>query len=173
MQTKKLAVFDFDGTLFLTDGALLKAALRVTGRPLTREEVWALPHPLSYAVRFATEQDTLTPEPNKNTIDRLNERAREGYKVVILTGRSQEAAEQTLEIARKNGLRYNEAYFHPGTLQPTFKEFKAQKLGELAEGYDLVEVYEDREHVINHYKAIFGPDKFIYFLVKDGKLLRV
>lgn len=169
----KLAVFDFDGTLFFTDGPLLKAGSQVTGRSITKEEIKALPRELKSKVYEIACSNVEESTPNRQLIARLNSMAKRGCRIVILTARHKSSEPATLRLVQRDGVHYDEMYHDPALVHVPDEEFKAQKLKELIRNYDLVEVYEDKRDNIEYLKERLGLEGFDYYLVEGAGFRKV
>ncbi len=170
---KKLAVFDFDGTLVFTDPALIKHALKLTGKMMSKKEIRALPHEIKTPIYEAANLDVDMFAPNKWLIDKLNKMHDEGYKIVILTARHETSKAGTTESLRREKVNYDELYHDPALVRMPDEEFKAIKLAEITKDYDDVEIYEDKQENVDFLKEKLGSRKFSYFLVEKDKFTKI
>jgi hydroxymethylpyrimidine pyrophosphatase-like HAD family hydrolase len=63
-------------------------------------------------------------QPIKNTIDWVNERAK-NYKIILVTGRNVSQRSETVRALRKAGVRYNRLIMNPGSSADT-AEYKKE-----------------------------------------------
>ena len=167
----KLAVFDFDGTLFFTDAALIKACVRVTGKTMTKAEIRALPREFKSPIYDAANIDIGLFVPNRPLIDKLNAMHEAGCRIVILTARHKTCEAGTLEALRRERVQYDQVYHDPAFVQMPDEEFKAQALKEILRGYKNAEIYEDKMENIDYLRERLGAVQR-YYLVQGERLSR-
>lgn len=169
---KKVAIFDVDNTLLLTDNALSMAQVKLLGRSMISEEFNQLPRELKMKVievACMEFMDMIT--PNVTMIDRLKELRKNGYAIIVLTSRPSSVERHTMEVLKKYGVEYDQIYHNPNSLEVKQTTFKTAKLPEITKGYGYVEVYDDHRRVFDSY--IQNGIKHVFYHVNKGEMLRV
>lgn len=152
---QKLAVVDFDGTLFNSDECIRLAGIKLLGKPVPDEEYDGYPRALQrkiVEVAFTEFRDAAT--PNAAVIADVRARKLEGYRVVILTGRPQSVENATIVLLRKHEVPYDEVHHNPFTKIHT-TAFKLLRLFEITPGYDNVVIYEDKRSNVDNFLELF------------------
>jgi len=169
----KLAVIDLDGTIFFTDKCTMEACNKILGKKLTREEVRKCPREIkSLIYDLACTDFAGYAETNQTMIKKINSMKNAGYKIVILTGRNTRVEPNTIALLKKNAVYFDEIYHNPDNSIHD-EEFKAEKLSEISDNYESVEVYEDKADNIEYIRGKLPLDKFIFYSVQKGEISRV
>jgi phosphoglycolate phosphatase-like HAD superfamily hydrolase len=164
----RLAVFDFDGTLFFNDAALIKTGIRVTGKLMTREQIRGLPEDVKSVIYNAAAHYIDEYVPNPILIGRLGARRTEGYRIVILTARQKSSEADTLELLRREDIPYDEIRCDQALAKIPDEEFKLGEIKSMIQGYAEVEIYEDKADNISYLMDNLGTNGFSYYLVTNG-----
>ncbi len=170
---RRIAIFDFDGTLFDTDLTLMKAAQKALGRKLSKKEIRALPHEIKSKIYDLANNDIAASTPNKSVINRMNTLGDRGYALVILTARHKSSEPATLELVRMWSIGCDAVYHNSAGVYIPDEEFKAIMLEPITFGYKSVEIYEDKRENIDFLRERFGSRGFRYYLVKKNGFRRV
>jgi hypothetical protein len=149
MEIKKtrLAVFDFDGTLFMTP-------LPDTGKDIFKEKTgqdW--PHKGWWGKGESMDSNIFNIPPVDSVLaDFKIERANPETVVVLLTGRRENLGDLVKEITDKHELEFDEYHFNNGGATETFKMKTLDRL--LIKYQDIKEValWDDRLEHIPHFE---------------------
>mgnify|MGYP000704592924 FL=1 len=157
----KCAVFDIDGVIF-DISARIRATLeelgvdsidRVKRNPKLRIKFWKI---------FLSPKYMYLDKPRFDVINYMHKLKEEGYKIIIVTGRVLESqGEETEKQLKKYNVPYDEIYFRRKRDKRKDYEFKTSIIQWLIfRGYEIIEVHEDSEEVINKLKLIIPSAKF-------------
>lgn len=140
-RTKKIYIFDLDGTIALIDHRrhwLDKSQ----HEGLSLDERWR---------NFFA--DCVSDEPNWPVIETLTALYNSGtFKIIIFSGRSNEVREQTVEWLRRHRVPYQELRMRQeGDFTPD-EELKQEWLGEM-EKSQIVAVFDDRDKVVGMWRG--------------------
>ena len=169
---RELAIVDIDGTLVFITEAKRRADTEVFGKPLTRPEFELQPRELkgrSYDLVASKYRNLLS--PNRPLVEMLNKKRKEGTVIAVLTGRWRNLEAQTIETLESIGLEYDWLFTNPDGKSKD-EEFKLGLLPVLAQGFDSVDVYEDKEDNIVAFKRK-SDTRFNFHIVRPEGMLRV
>jgi len=82
-----------------------------------------------------------------------------------VTGRREDTQrEETLKQLRDVGVEFDEIYFRPPGYFKKDHEFKAEVIRQLLnKGYEIVEIWDDSEDVVNTLKQLLPTTKIIHY----------
>ena len=160
----KCAIFDIDGVIFDVSNRII-AALEELGvdsidkvkrNPKLRNKFWKI---------FLSPKYMYLDKPRLDVINYMRKLKDRGYKIIIVTGRVLETqGEKTEEQLKKYNVPYDEIYFRRKKNKRKDCELKASIIQWLIfKGYEIVEVHEDSEEVINKLKLIIPNAKYYLY----------
>ena len=160
---KRIAIFDFDGTLIDTDTP-------ESGKPLWEDEFefewpfkgwWGRPESLDSRIYFEKNKDKLSSDvygkgisknifennPILKTLQAYREQSsRTDTMVIILTGRHSGVGNLVTDILNSKGLKFDDYIYKTGNLDTA--DFKVEVLNKLVSnnpGLQEIEIWEDRD----------------------------
>jgi hypothetical protein len=134
---KKFVIFDLDGTIANIDHR--RHFVEGKGSRATDEE---------WRCFFAACVDD---RPNEPVIETLRALRAQGYRIIILSGRSDEVGDETKAWLKENQVPYDELYMRPeGNYEPDQK-WKARFLGKFAPA-EILCVFDDRDKVVRMWR---------------------
>lgn len=171
---RRMAIFDVDNTLFGTNECLRLAGTEVYGPSFIIEDYDTLNRSEQLTVltlAYTKYMDFAVPK--QRVIDELKRKRGQGYKIVILTARALSIEAATATLLKKHGIEYDEIYHNPDGEGTHGIDFKVKKIAELVNGFESVEVYEDRRSYIDKFVEASGKDLGIYWVSPEGAMLKV
>jgi len=160
----KCAVFDIDGVIFDVSDRI-RATLdelgvdnieKVKRNPKLRSKFWKI---------FLSPKYMYLDKPRFDVINYMRKLKDKEYKIIIVTGRVLEIqGEETEKQLKKYNVPYDEIYFRRKREKRKDYEFKTSIIQWLIfRGYEIIEVHEDSEEVINKLKLILPSAKFYLY----------
>ncbi|RLE90398.1 MAG: hypothetical protein DRN04_15185 [Thermoprotei archaeon] len=160
----KCAVFDIDGVIFDVSDRI-RATLdelgvdnieKVKRNPKLRSKFWKI---------FLSPKYMYLDKPRFDVINYMRKLKDKEYKIIIVTGRVLEIqGEETEKQLREYNVPYDEIYFRRKRDKRKDYEFKTSIIQWLiSRGYEIIEVHEDSEEVINKLKLILPSAKFYLY----------
>ena len=150
-------VFDIDNTLIdsrkrfhlslkeAANGRKINEFKELT--PEEREKFWNI---------FLSDKYIENDLPIQPAIDELVKRYRDGFTIIILTGRPESMLEATLDQLRRYQIPFHRLYMRPmGDTNPDYiyKPLQLKKI--MAEGYDIIEYHEDSIKTVERVKSLY------------------
>jgi len=156
------AVFDLDGVLFDVSERLMKCLEEVGSRStegVPRERLNAF-----WNCFLGTKYMHLD-RPNAEAIEYIRRLRDGGARIVIVTGRREDTQrEYTLKQLAEVGVEFDEIYFRPADCFKKDHEFKVEVVKSLLErGYEIAEVWDDSEAVVNALRRLLPTAKVILY----------
>lgn len=175
---KRIAIFDFDGTLIDTDTP-------ESGKPLWGDEFgfewpfkgwWGRPESLDSRIYFEKNKDKLSPEvygkgisknifennPILKTLQAYREQSsRSDTIVILLTGRHSGVGNLVTDILNSKGLKFDDYIYKTGNLDTA--DFKVEVLNKLVSknpGLQEIEIFEDRNDHLPIFQAWANNQNF-------------
>lgn len=156
----KAVIFDIDGVLINPQKRLRKCLEKVNATSIRklhgkkRRKFWDC---------FLSETYMNLDEPIQENISKLREMKNQGYHIILITGRREDKQKnKTLEQLDKWKIPYDEIYFrkaHDKRKDYTYKSSLIKRL--IERGYEIVEVWDDSEKVIEKLKQILPNTKMV------------
>ena len=171
-------IVDFDGTIFFTEGCVSEASKDITGRRLTREEVYSLPSTQRCEIfSWSDKKYAGLAVPNEQMLEILKDGADE-HEIIVLTARTVDSAKKTLWLLEKCNAPFDLLMVRRNdrkTELPKEKdgEWKAEIMKVVKRSCQSIEFYEDRIENIVRVKQQLGEDGISYFLVSREGIKRV
>ncbi len=158
----KVAVFDLDGVLFDVNERLKKTLEELGVKKFDdlskkqRNIFWRI---------FLSPKYMYLDNPNTKLIKHLNELKSNKIKIIIVTGRSEDAQrEYTLRQLKSTGIEYDEIYFRPKNYYQKDYIFKTEIVKRLLrKGYEIIEFWDDNEEVVKRVREILPYTKVIHY----------
>jgi len=162
----KVAIFDLDGVLFDVSKRLEKCLEEVGARSI--EEMTREQRRQFWKVFLSTKYMYLD-RPNKELIGYVRKLKRDGTKIIIITGRREDAQKDyTLKQLEEAGIEYDKIYFRPRNCFLKDADFKAGIVQELKKkGYEIVEFWDDSERVICKMVTVLPMAKIVHYKVGE------
>ena len=175
---KRIAIFDFDGTLIDTDTP-------ESGKPLWQDEFgfewpfkgwWGRAESLDSRIYFEKNKDKLSPEvygkgisknifennPILKTLQAYREQSsRSDTIVILLTGRHSGVGNLVTDILNSKGLKFDDYIYKTGNLDTA--DFKVEVLNKLVSknpGLQEIEIFEDRNDHLPIFQAWANNQNF-------------
>lgn len=166
----RAAVFDLDGVVFDVSERL-RRCFEEAGCPDCRSSA-----ELPREARRRFWQCFLSPRymhldrVNEEVVEHMRRLRAEGVRIIIVTGRRRDTqGDATIEQLRRHGVPFDEIYFRePGDYRRD-AEYKADVLRQLLEkGYEIVEVWDDSEAVVEAAKRVVPGARVVLYRVGVG-----
>lgn len=135
---KKIVIFDLDGTIALIDHR--RHYVEGKGARATNAE-WR---------NFFAE--CVNDKPNEPVIETLRALRAQGYSIIILSGRSDEVADQTKLWLKDNNVPYDELHMRPEGNYEADEKWKSRFL-RIWEPATILCVFDDRQKVVDMWRS--------------------
>lgn len=172
----KIALVDFDDTVFFTKYTVEEAARIILKRDLTKEEIRRLPKEVKGKIyEYAFKKLKHKSKPNNELIEFLKKLKKEGYKIIILTARKEDARADTEELLLKYGVLFDELHMRR-SVSNSDEEWKLNMINKFLELDDVEDilVFDDKEDNIKFFKEnINSSDKIKFYLVREDGMREV
>lgn len=102
---------------------------------------------------------------NPDIAQRIKELASQGIKIVIITGRRADTQmHETVRQLESNNIPFHRIFFRPPGCFKKDAEFKKERVLQLlAEGYDIVEVWDDSPDVIRALRELLPDARMVLY----------
>jgi len=161
---KKIAVFDFDGTL-------INSPLPDTGRDIYQKKTgkpW--PHKGWWGHADSLNDNIFDMQPIPSVLADYNkEKDNPETLMVLLTGRLQKLSAQVKKVLDNKNLKFDEYHYNTGGSTDVSKIRTLNQLVAENPNLDLIELWEDREQHIPIFEA-WGKEQCQLGLMKDFKI---
>jgi hypothetical protein len=155
----KIALVDFDNTLFFTDKPAMLATMELFGKALGRDTVKNMDRGVKRQIyELAYSKYKWHSTPHSFLIRRL--KSKKGSKIVIMTARSVSLRSHTLDLIRKHGVRYDRLMLRDEKAMALKDEaWKLQQIKKFLKNYESVSYYDDKEENIAYVRKAIGRSK--------------
>jgi hypothetical protein len=155
----KVALVDFDNTLFFTGKPTRLATIEMFGKALGRDTVRNMDRDVKRQIyELAHSKYKWHSTPHSFLIRRL--KLKKGSKIVIMTARSVSLRSHTLDLIRKHGVRYDRLMLRDEkAMALKDEEWKLQQIKKFLKNYESVSYYDDKEENIAYVRKAIGRSK--------------
>lgn len=157
----KCAIFDIDGVIFDVSDRI-KAVLEELGVESLDKIKYNIKLRNKFWKIFLSPKYMYLDKPRFDVINHMHKLKREGYKIVIVTGRVLETqGEETKKQLEKYNVPYDEIYFRRRKDKRKDYELKESIIQRLIlKGYEIAEVHEDSEDIIRKLKIVIPNARY-------------
>ncbi|MCX8168678.1 MAG: hypothetical protein N3E39_00420 [Candidatus Methanomethylicia archaeon] len=155
-----IAIFDLDGVIANVEERLKKVLEKVNKKSINEISRY---EKRKFWNEFLNPRLLILDKPNTEIINHIKKLKDEGFKIIILTGRSEDKQKnETIKQLNLWGVPYDEIYFRSKKdfrKDSIYKKSVIKKL--LNKGYKVVEFWEDSEEVIKGVRKLIPEAKIV------------
>ena len=171
MGIKKIAIFDYDNTLFFTDAACKMASNDVLNKKLTRSKIKKLPLDVRVKIfTLASRKYWKMYKVNNSVIERCQSLKLQGYYIIVISTRWNTVKRYTIKSLVKENIPFQKLVLDRKNSRDGEK-FKINYLKSLLGKYEKYSFFDDSINIMQKLRKFPSFDKVSLYLVKGTKIM--